>query len=68
MQGTFLCAEANPDLGESLMVLAIKEGLLTWPDYCKAIDPDAKTALENVQPHSAVRAAMAEVIHNDMHA
>ena len=71
VQGNFVCVEAHPDLGGSLMVLAIKEGLLSWPDYCKAlhvIDPDAENALDNVQPHSAVHAAVAEVIRSDMHA
>ena len=43
VQGSFLCAEAHPDLGGSLLVLAISESLLPWEDYCKALPSTAAT-------------------------
>lgn len=68
MQGSFLCAEAHPDLGGSLVVLAISESLLPWEDYCKALPssavPDDEHAADtsNCCAHPAVHAAAMKVL------
>ena len=69
VQGSFLCAEAHPDLGGSLLVLAISDSLLTWDDYCKALpataptDDDNDAATSNYCVHPAVHAATQKVMH-----
>ena len=69
MQGSFLCAEAHPDLGELLLVLSISESLLTWHDYCKALpatvptDDNNHAATNNSCVHPAVLAATQKVMH-----
>ena len=66
-QGSFLCAEAHPDLGGSLLVLAVSESLLTWDDYCKALpsaassDDDQDAATTDYCVHPAVHAATLKV-------
>ncbi|KAL3162268.1 hypothetical protein ABBQ32_009960 [Trebouxia sp. C0010 RCD-2024] len=66
-KGSFLCTEAHPDLGGSLVVLAISESLLPWEDYCKALPssavPDDMHAADtsNCCTHPAVHAAAMKV-------
>lgn len=73
VQGSFLCAEAHPDLGGSLLVLAISESLLTWDDYCKELpatapaDDNIDAATENYHVHPAVHAATQKVMHTYIH-
>ena len=68
VQGSFLCAEAHPDLGDLLLVLSISESLLTWDDYCKALpatapaDDNNDAATNNHRVHPAVLAATQEVL------
>lgn len=70
VQGSFLCTEAHPDLGGSLVVLAISESLLPWEDYCKALPssavPDDMHAADtsNCCTHPAVHAAAMKVPAN----
>lgn len=68
VQGSFLCAEAHPDLGGLLLVLAISESLFTWDDYCKELPATVNAATENYRVHPAVHAATQKVhMHTYIH-
>lgn len=73
MQGAFLCAEAHPDLGGSLLVVAVSESLLSWDDYCKALpstalpddldDADANNCFEHPAVHAATMKVLVPCTH-----